>query len=583
MRIFLTAAGLLFIFSSCQNDTGKLRAPARVKDKFGYIDELGNFVVRPKFDDAWSFIRGTAVVKDKNTFKLIGKNGKFISGATYDSVIPFSADCYIGMRDSLFGFFAHGTGKFIIEPQYKAVFKYTEDLCVVQIGKSLGIVNSKAKLVCPVELQDFRQLFGPCAIAVKYDTTDEVSMLMGILQGYGGKLGLINSRGYLIVEPAYDDMFDDAPAGFYYPFNKNPDAPPDTFRVGEEPLVPPGKYGIVDTTGKLIAKPMFEELPVYGEGLFRVRGGNKYGFIDTSGKMVIQPSYEFATAFGEGKAIASNNGVASIIDKKGNKIVADLGRGAGMYRFNNGLVRCRSEEGLYGYMDSTGRRIIPPQFTAADDFSNNRAIVSIGGKYGLIGRSGNFIIQPEYEFFYDLDDGYYQFKTAEGLAGVIDSTGKIILKAEYEEIFHLQKPFFTVEKNFLNGCYALNGKEIYPPVSRKLVYFFNGHSVVTNEDGKSGMIDTTGKLIVSTVYDSIGAFYKGYATVMKDGKSGMVDSTGKMICEIKYDELRPMINGYAVFRKGEKFGYVTAGNKEIIAAKFDDAAVLVDPDRKEFQ
>jgi hypothetical protein len=589
---FLVFVPTLFIFlvfiSSCGN--GKFRAAVKENGKYGYIDESGSYVIDAKYDEAWSFLRGSAVVKENGKYGLIDKDGKYIVEPTYDSIIPFSASCMIAGKDSAFGFISTGDGKVMIKPQYEKVYYYTNDLCIVQKGNGLGLVNSEAKLVCPVIMQDFKDLLGPAAICIQSDTTDPLALLILSLQNGSEsiKKGLINHKGEIILTPKYNDIIEDYTNGYYYSFQRTGDAPKDTnvLSFGEEETLPEGIYGIVDTTGKIISEPIFEELPVYGDKMFRIKLNGKYGYANASGKIIIPPAYDYAVAFNEGKAIVSNgletNPKVSVIDNTGKVLVENLGKGSGMYRFFNGLARCRSLDGKYGYLDVTGNRVIEPELDFADDFSNGRAIVSRNDRYGLIDKTGKFIVPNEYEFFYDLDGGYYQTKDASGKAGVVDSMGNVILEPVYDEVFHLQKPYFTVEKDGLNGCYTLKGKEIYPPLSSRGVYFYNGKCTVVKEN-KYGVIDSTGKAIIPTKYDSIGMFFKGIASVLIGNKFGAVDSTGKEIIAPQYEELRPFLNGFAVYKEKGKFGYVSVEGKVLTEAKFEEAAVLVDPDRKEFE
>lgn len=581
---FLLPISILFLFSSC-GSKGKLRAPVREDGKYGYIDENGNYIVKPKFQDAWSFIRGSAVVKENGKFGLIDKEGEYIVEPIYDSIIPFSSACCIMEKDSVFGFMENGTGKIILAAQFEKVFYYTNNLCVVQKGKALGIVNQFGKLVCPVVMQDFKDMFTQGAIVIQSDTSDEVSLLLSIIQGGGSsKKGLINAKGEVILSPNYDDILDDISNGFYYPFLRSPDLPCDTAPdvEGETPIEI-GKYGIVDTSGKIIATPQFDELPVYGDNMFRIKIGEKYGYANREGKIVIPAQFEYGDAFNEGLAIVSpKNGIASIIDKTGKVLVDNLGKGAGFYKFNNGLARCRDANRKYGFLDVTGKRVIQPIYDYADDFSHNRAIVSLDNHYGLIDRTGKFIVPNKYDFFYDLEGGYYQTKDANGNTGVVDSLGNEILPSVYSEVFHLQKNYFTVEKDGLNGCYSLSGKEIFPPQSITAIYFFDGRSKVIR-DGKNGVIDSTGKFIVPMDYDSIGIYYKGYANVRKGNLFGTLDTKGKIIIPPKYEELRPFLNGFAVFKENGKYGYINLEGSIVVDAKFDEAMVLVDPDRREFE
>ncbi|CAN5244920.1 hypothetical protein BH09BAC5_BH09BAC5_16360 [soil metagenome] len=584
MRInfFFPALVLLFLISSCGN--GKFRASVKEEGKYGYIDENGKYAIAAQFEDAWPFIRGSAIVKQKGKFGLIDKNGKFINEPIYDSVISFSSSCYIVEKDSLFGFISTGDGKILVPLQFDKVFSYSSDLCVVQKGNALGIVNNHGKLVCPVIMQDFKEMMGAGAICIQNDTTDEVAMLLNLIQGGGeSKKGLLNNRGEVVVNPKYDELFDDAINGFYYSFNRDTALCADTNLLDEadKPLEA-GTYGIIDTTGKIISEPAFEELPVYGDKMFRIKQKGKYGYANMKGEIIITPSFDYAVAFSEGKAIVSVGTKVSVIDNAGKVITENLGAGAGMYRFFNGLARCRSENFKYGFLDASGNRVIKPELDVADDFSHNRAIVSINNRYGLIDKTGKWIVPNEYDFLFDLGEGYFQIKTLEGKTGVVDSMGTIVLEPVYDEVFHLQKPFFTVEKDGLNGCFDLKGKEIFPTVSTRGIYFFNGRCVVVKEN-KYGIIDATGKTIIPIKYDSIGMFFKGIASVLVRDKFGAIDSTGKELIAPKFKELRPFLNGFAVYAEKGKFGYISIEGKIITEAKFEEATVLVDPDRLEFE
>jgi hypothetical protein len=78
-------------------------------------------------------------------------------------------------------------------------------------------------------------------------------------------------------------------------------------------------------------------------------------------------------------------------------------------------------------------------------------------------------------------------------------------------------------------------------------------------------------------------FFKGRASVLLGRKFGAVDSTGKEFIAPKYQELRPFLNGFAVYKEKGKFGYVDVEGKVLTEAKFEEAAVLVDPERLEFE
>jgi hypothetical protein len=568
------------LFTSCDGSRGKYLAAAKIHDAYGFIDETGKFIIDPEFEAAWSFIKGSAVVKKDGLYGVIDKSGDWITEPVYDSVIPFSAECFIVIKDSVFGFAQHGTGKEIIAPRYEQVYYYTNDLCVIQKGRALGIVNSNGKIVCEPLLQDLKEMNGRMATVIQSDTTNEMDMLWNLIGEGNLKRGLINAKGEFVTACKYDEIFDDAANGYYYPFIRDEKYVNDSV-VNDIPVMI-GKYGIIDSTGKVVCEPVYSELPVYGDGMFRVKLNGKYGYADASGHVTIPPQWEFAVAFSEGKAIVSANGNSSIIMKDGSVLKSNLGDGTGMYRFFNNRARCRSNDGKYGFMDARGVRVVAPVYDAADDFTDGNAVVSKDNKYGVIDTNGKFVIAAEYEFIYYLGDGFYQVKNKEGKAGVMNANGETIIQLNFDNVFHLQKNYFMVESAGLSGCYDVTGKQIYPPSSQMQLFFVQGRSLVS-KDSKTGMIDSTGKYIFAAEYDSIGYFFGGYTTLYKNGVYGAADSTGKIIVNPHYIELRPFLNGYAVFRKKGKFGFLNSKGEIIAEPEFEDLGAFVNPDRAKFE
>jgi hypothetical protein len=601
----------LLALASC-GGRGKMRGCVKVEGKYGYVDETGSFAIDPKYTNAWSFINGSAVVEIENKYGLIDVDGKEIAAPRWDSVIPFSAQCFIAGSNGRFGFAAHGTGKEIIPAQFEQVYFYTNELCVVQKGRALGVVNAAGELVCPPVLQDFKEMTGPLALVVKQDTSNTEDMLLALLQGSENKrYGLINARGKLVLEPAYNEIFSSENGNWYFPFvqdsaqKKAADehAHEDEFDE-HHPDAMIGLYGIVDSTGKLIAPPVYDQQPVFGDGMFRISRNGKYGFADAQGKEIVAPVYAYATPFRNGCAVVTSGSKNIIIDKTGKETGVISAPASEVFKASCERIRFRAPGGRYGYCDKAGRVVVAPQFEAADDFVFNRAIVEQNGRYGLIDREGNWVSQPQWMLIYSLGDGFFHVKeagkdattdtlaatldylrygkTSTGAGGVIDTNGRNILPVIFDEIFYLQPGFFSVEAAGYTGCFRTNGQLVYKPLSLSFIYFYQGRTAV-KEDSGTGMIDEAGRYIVKPQYDSIGIMYKGYAVMSRGGKFGVIDSIGNVTIAPAYDEVQPMVNGTAVFKQKGKYGYLTIAGKELFAARFDEASPLIDPMRKSFE
>ena len=72
------------------------------------------------------------------------------------------------------------------------------------------------------------------------------------------------------------------------------------------PVLKDGKWGLIDTTGKTVAKPAYKDIMVSTEGLYGVKyDNNKYGFIDKKGKVQIAFDYDEVRPFNNGLSIVS--------------------------------------------------------------------------------------------------------------------------------------------------------------------------------------------------------------------------------------------------------------------------------------
>ncbi len=110
---------------------------------------------------------------------------------------------------------------------------------------------------------------------------------------------------------------------------------------------------------------------------------------------------------------------------------------------------------------------------------------------------------------------------------------------------------------------------------------FHAQEVFQDNNGKFGVKDSVGNIIVSPKYDWIEDFYEGFATVniggtqkpeeyFKGGKWGFIDKTGREITPIKYDIASSFINGFAKVGQVGKYSFINKKGKEITNLIYDD-------------
>lgn len=268
-----------------------------------------------------------------------------------------------------------------------------------------------------------------------------------------------------------------------------------------------------------------------------------WGYVDETGKEVIKPQYIYAYDFSNGIAIVCKG-------KWENK----------KWPHRDGFCEGYwSESAAWGAIDKTGKTVIPFKFDSISpmNWTDNFFRVHYGGwengKYGVIDKKGNWVVEPQFEYIpYDFEHDLlaFGFTYPEEKFGVYDARAKKILF----------EPVFSDIDILDNGDIRLRqtdsatGKTISKVVDRqgreKFVYkssFLSLRSAADKKryyvlygDGAHGLADAdTGKIIFEQ--DSAWKeFFIDDKRILfcKNGKQGICDFNRNVIVEPQYDEIR---------------------------------------------
>ena len=134
---------------------------------------------------------------------------------------------------------------------------------------------------------------------------------------------------------------------------------------------------------------------------------------------------------------ADENGLWGFIDSTGTYVISPAYLEAERFG-KDGLALVQDQNGLYGYLDPYGQFAIAPQFESAHSFSNGLAVASGDGGYGYIDTSGSFVIAPQFFEAYNFAEGLAVVRVGDyisGLYGYIDSSGDYAIEPRYLDAF----------------------------------------------------------------------------------------------------------------------------------------------------
>jgi hypothetical protein len=298
--------------------------------------------------------------------------------------------------------------------------------------------------------------------------------------------------------------------------------------------------------------------------LFVVACSLLYAQNDTKG-------YDDVYSFSEGLAMVKLNGKWGFIDKTGKEIIPLKYDGA--HSFSEGLVVVELNE-KYGFIDTTGKEVIPLKYDDAWSFSEGLANVKLNGKWGIIDKTGKEVIPPKYDDAWSFSEGLAMVKL-NAKYGFIDKTGKEVIPLKYDRAGYFSEGLVWIELNEKYGFIDTTGKEVIPPkydgaYSYGAYPFREGLARVKLNE-KYGFIDTTGKEVIPLKYDDAYPFREGLAMVKLNDKWGGIDTTGKEVIPPKYDDAWSFSEGLAMVELNGKWGFIDKTGKEVIPLKYDIA------------
>ena len=90
--------------------------------------------------------------------------------------------------------------------------------------------------------------------------------------------------------------------------------------------------------------------------------------------------------------------------------------------------------------------------------------------------------------------------------------------------------------------------------------------------GKWGLIDKSGKQILSCTYDEIIPYPQNACFALRSGSQwGLADSSGRVILRTEWEAVQPLIRGFIPVKRFGKWGYADASGKLVIPCAWDDA------------
>jgi hypothetical protein len=323
----------------------------------------------------------------------------------------------------------------------------------------------------------------------------------------GGRWGYCNEKGKLVIPQLYEKA--------------------ETFHEGLAAVMLHGRWGIIDTLGKMVVAPAYDEIGSFSEGLCGVLKEDHWGYINRQGEIVIPFRFGVVNEFINGVAvvrsgaysdmIGANGQYYMLINIKGERLTPQNFNMIGLYR--NGLIKAELRDTAdypntkSGFLDRAGRIRVAFKYDDAGDMSDGLALVSVREKknkkdyylpdrflYGYVDVSGREVIPPQFKvagwFFNGMAvvsnesrssgiEGYYINYGNEPMDALIDKSGRYILGYNWHNLRPIAPGLFLATRAHYRdwGLINIKGDTLIPFEYARLEYAGQGLFIAAKKSG----------------------------------------------------------------------------------------------------
>ena len=132
--------------------------------------------------------------------------------------------------------------------------------------------------------------------------------------------------------------------------------------------------------------------------------------------------------------------------------------------FSEGLAEVWQNDKM-GYIDKSGKIVIPIMFESGGAFSEGLAPVEVNGKWGYIDETGKIVIRPKFDEAEPFKNGFARIQNEHEKYGFIDKTGKIVIKPQFVDVENFIDGLARVEDGyeftFLVGYINMKGNFVW--------------------------------------------------------------------------------------------------------------------------
>lgn len=315
-----------------------------------------------------------------------------------------------------------------------------------------------------------------------------------------GEYGIIDRKGLEIVPCMYEDL--QLIFGNYYCFKSN------------------GAFGVLNDRGELVLKPEYSELNAISDNIAEIVTNQGQGLLNNNLEIVLPPNYEEIIPFQQG-FIVKKGGKYGIVDFVGKIVIPFQYDGIFPSKYTSLFLVLGNK---FSHLNTLNWEISTPW---SDVYSGWRELAHFNGVEYITTRKGQYfwtdtlgktLKQLKINFLNSVGNVLSGKLNKESKLGLFDRLGNAISTQDYDEIQEFKNGFLKVTKESKFGLFSEEGQKIVETIYDEIVYLSEVKLFILENNGKKGICDLRGNIIIPLEYNAIYVYGKDKLLLKLDSR-----------------------------------------------------------------
>ncbi|MDX2191638.1 MAG: WG repeat-containing protein [Bacteroidota bacterium] len=349
------------------------------------------------------------------------------------------------------------------------------------------------------------------------------------------KWGFIDKEGNTVIQPQYD-------------FTTN-------FICDHAKVKDKGKWGVIDQTGKVLVPIEYNDIIIFCPKYIAFKKDSLWGVDDPTGYTILPANYQSITALDANNLMLKKGGLFGVYNHTIDKSIEPNYNGITIVGGDFYIVNQNQKLGL---LDSNLNTILNPEYADIQIPASNLFLFKTKDLWGLANQKGEILVKPEYTSYKKNSNAFISFKTKKGGWLMFSAfSGKMINSEEQESFTILNNELVVTQKAHKYGVYDKMGVSVLGQNYTNI--HLNENLLLIELNGKWGLAEKTGKIIIPTIHETIFPFRKSVAVFETETGQGLIDNKGKILAQPIYKNIDITSASAKCFKADGKMDIVKIG------------------------